>query len=73
MDRQFVAVLGAVAYVVGWPLWAISKGVSTVGTVVGVGFVATGTVCVVLWIVATGVVMGLREARSAREPEDDRR
>jgi len=73
VERQYVAVLGAIAYLVGVPLLAISKGVSSAGTVVAVGFLAVGTVCVLLWIVATGVVLGLREARGVRRREDDLR
>ena len=71
MERGFVLVLTAVAYLVGLPILALSGGDGGAGLIAYV-LIGLGSIGLLLFVIATGMVIGLREVRDERE-HDPRR
>jgi hypothetical protein len=71
MERGFVLILTSVAYLVGLPLLAMTGGDGGPGFV-ALALVGLGSIGLLVFIVATGVVMGMREFREERESEPTR-
>ena len=63
VERGFVAVIASICFMVGAPVWYLSRDSGGVAHAVAEALCALGSVAALVWVVATAVVIGIREGR----------
>lgn len=69
MERRFTLVVSSVLYLVGLPVLAMAGADGGSASVIAFLLVGAASIGLLVWIVATGVAMGMREVRDEREPD----
>lgn len=63
MERRFTAALAGCFACVGVPVWLTAQDTDGPYRAIGIGFIALAGVCLFIWAIATGVLIGVRESR----------